>query len=112
MATEEEVAEAKVKVAKLRADLQSVRLGRGRENLADATNDIHLAELAAEAVALQAEIDRLKSGTTKTAAQQGAAAPLSAAKESMARAVAAAKSDKPAKAASSASAASTEGSDK
>lgn len=73
MASDQEVAEAKKVVAKLRAQLQGLRLGQGQDNLQEASNDITMAALETEAVALAEKIDAAKQAAKKSTVSAGVA---------------------------------------
>lgn len=92
MATEQEVAAAQKEVAKLRAQLQGLRLG---DNLQEASNEIALLALGSEAARLQAQIDVAKLASRKTTVASGAAGPLAAAKAELKESVAAMEAGRP-----------------
>jgi hypothetical protein len=88
VATDEEVASAQAEVAKLRAERESLRFGKGVQYLNEASNDITMTELAAEAARLTAENAELKEANKKASVRAGAAVPLGTAKDNLMQAVA------------------------
>jgi hypothetical protein len=87
MASEDEVEAQRERVLELRARVEEARSG-GDQTLQELDNEIVLVQLQGEEAKLQAELDALNAQTNDTALVRGASAPLSAAKNAMALAVA------------------------
>lgn len=85
MASDQEVQEKQVRVAKLREQVAAANAQR-LTNEAELTNDITLVQLDAEEARLQAELAEAKTAATKTAVKEGAQTTLQAAREQQAAA--------------------------